>query len=320
MLITFAARRQDVAQPAHFISGREQACKLFLASGHAGRFRFLPVHFGQAMADLWRRFGKSQFIDKIAASAAEGRDSQLDYDEERTMRFAHKLIAASLLAATSASPAVGQTSTIDLMSYFGRRNWNSQPCQPGMMPGPSGEPTQPTPTNPLTPPGMGLDPGAQASLAGTGGGGSTALPQSIGAQGGPDRTYRQLTVPTSTITTITGTTTTTTTTTPFSGPPVTTTTTNTLPTQMQANVGSTTFNVLAPIASRTGSGFKIGDNESPVPMDRWFFTYNGYYQMQVPAVPPGTVTSRVVSQSSTTTVNRTSVTTITTATTNPATT
>lgn len=216
------------------------------------------------------------------------------------MRLARKLLTASLLAAFGASPVAAQTSTIEPVSFGIRRPLLGAPCPLPGLPPTTIDPTQPTEPNPLTQPGTGIDPGAQASLAGTGGGGSTAMPQSIGDQGGAYRVYRQVTVPTTLIAT-----TTTQTTNGDPSFPVTTTTTTT-----QISAGTTRVNVFDPIASRAGSGFKVGDNESPRPVDRLFFTYNGYYQSPTLGVPAST--SQVVGP--TITIGNTTTTTTTTTT------
>ena len=63
--------------------------------------------------------------------------------------------------------------------------------------------------------------------------------------------------------------------------------------------------VCTPVVSRDGSGFKIGDNESPIPMDRVFFSYNYFRNLQgMPGSAPGstTVVNAAVAAIETTTV------------------
>jgi hypothetical protein len=200
------------------------------------------------------------------------------------MRLIPKILTASLLAAIGACPVVAQHSRIETTSFGHRRPaLGFVPCPPGVLPtspydpAKPGTPGMPDPKDPAVPP-MGVDPGAQASLAGTGGGDATALPQSIGDQGASYRVCRLVEIPVfSTVTIVRQPT-------DSSGIP------NGTPTVEQQVIRSTTLKEVCEIAaSRIGAGFKIGDNESPRPMDRLFFTYNGYFSVPVsPGVPGAT--------------------------------
>jgi len=196
------------------------------------------------------------------------------------MRLAHKFLAASFLAALGAGPVVAQTSsTIEQTSFGGhRRPLLGQPCTdcvPGSIkPYDPNAPVTPVPKD--APPMAAIDPRAEPSLAGTGGGRATALPQSIGDVGSYYRVARNVSVPVFTTVTLSAQTTTGTPSYIPVGAPVVTT---------QVLTDRTLVKVYDPVASRAGSGFKIGDNESPRPMDRISFTYNGYINNRTGAVP-----------------------------------
>jgi hypothetical protein len=230
------------------------------------------------------------------------------------MRLAHQAIAASLLAAFAVGPVVAQSSSIEPISFFGqRRSWQGfAPPQSNCAPSPT-SPTMPFDPNPAVTPNpkdpsplAAIDPGAQASLAGTGGGMPTALPQSIGDVGSYYRVLRTFDVPSLTTTTVTQTATD-----PSSpGKPA-------ITTVNQTTISRTTVSAYETVISRAGSGFKIGDNESPRPMDRMSFTYNGYFNtptfsspniiqsgpMTSVAVPNGAGGTTTTATSSTTTIS-----------------
>lgn len=135
---------------------------------------------------------------------------------------------------------------------FPRCNPCPPPCSIGL------EPITPDSTKPVDPnlsqqalP----DPGAQAPLAGTGGGIATAIPQSIGDSNGYLSAKRKITVPA--IISL------------FPYGEFNSSTTS----------GTTQLTLYSPVASRAGSGIKMADDDSPRPLDRVFFTYNNFYNM-----------------------------------------
>jgi hypothetical protein len=72
------------------------------------------------------------------------------------------------------------------------------------------------------------------------------------------------------------------------------------------STGFAAASVCTPVASRAGSGIKIGDNDSPIPTDRVFFTYNYFNNMQgecgfVPASVTQVTTGNIQLSTTTTT-------------------
>jgi hypothetical protein len=134
-----------------------------------------------------------------------------------------------------------------------------------------GQPQQ----QPTTPP---SDAFAQPPEAGAGGETAMSDPQMIGDFAGI-RSLSRVSVPSFQTITIAQPVVTTST----IGSTITTFTTTTFHTVTSSSSNSSSSRtLLVPINSRAGSGIKIGDNESPRPMDRVFFTFNYFDNLHTP--------------------------------------